>query len=130
MDIADRVSQMSYARRLQVGAVIVKEGRIISMGWNGMPSGWDNNCEITLADGTLKSKPQVLHAEMNSLMKLAKSNESGDQASIYVTHSPCIECAKGIHQAGILKVFYNEKYRSDDGIKFLQKCKIHIEQIS
>ena len=161
MDIATRFAQLSYARRLQVGAVIVKNDSIISLGYNGTPAGWDNNCEdkewmpidaggwispeeaveqwpykeVSELDGSyigryrLVTKPEVLHAEMNSLMKLAKSNESGNGASMFVTHSPCLECAKGIYQAGIKEVYFKNQYRSDDGINFLKKCKIHIEKI-
>jgi dCMP deaminase len=129
MDIAVRTSNMSRAARLQVGSVIVKDTRIISMGWNGTPAGWDNSCEELLPDGTLKTKPEVLHAEMNSLMKLSRSNESGLEATMFVTHSPCIECAKGIYQAGIKEVFYKNDYRSDDGINFLKKCGVEVKKV-
>src|SRR6056300_1045314 len=101
MDVAERFAQLSSAQRLHVGAIIVKDDRIISIGYNGMPSGWDNVCENVLEDGSLKSKPEVLHAEMNALMKLAKSNESGNQSTMFITHAPCLNCAKGIYQAGI-----------------------------
>ena len=144
MDWAARAAQLSHARRLQVGAVIVKDDSVISYGYNGMPAGWDNNCEDTAfvldkevigTDMTslgytrtnngnwsrLETKPEVLHAEMNSLMKLAKSSSSGNQASMFITHSPCLECAKGIYQAGIKEVFYGEDYRSKEGIVFLKK---------
>ena len=134
MDWARRAAQLSHARRLNVGAVIVKDDTVISYGYNGMPAGWDNNCEDETyeADGlhiTMKTKPEVLHAEMNSLMKLAKSSSSGDQASMFITHAPCMECAKGIYQAGIKEVFYSEEYRSTDGIEFLKKCNINIEKL-
>ena len=159
MDWAKRTAQLSYAKRLQVGAVIVKDDSVISYGYNGTPAGWDNNCEDKVWDqgaGSwldpeefeaqypyegwhmgvqrnvrygLKTKLEVLHAEMNSLMKLAKSSSSGDQASLFVTHSPCLDCAKGIYQAGIKEVFYQEDYRSDDGIAFLKKCGIKIEKV-
>ena len=128
MDWAKRTAQLSHARRLQVGSVIVKDDCVISYGYNGMPAGWDNNCEDELHQPigrvNLVTKPEVLHAEMNSLMKLAKSHSSGDQASMFVTHSPCLECSKGIYQAGIKEVFYNEDYRTADGIHFLKKCGI------
>jgi dCMP deaminase len=134
MDIAHRTSKMSRAVRLQVGSVIVKDTRIISMGWNGTPAGWDNNCEDELyqQDGSvgLKTKPEVLHAEMNALMKLARSVESGADASIFITHAPCLDCAKGIYQAGIQEVYYNQDYRDSDGIYFLHKCGIKVEKIT
>lgn len=134
MDWARRVSELSHARRLHVGAVIVKDDTVISYGYNGMPAGWDNNCEDETyqEDGfhvTLKTKPEVLHAEMNSLMKLAKSSSSGDQASMFITHAPCMECAKGIYQAGIKEVFYSEEYRDDSGIQFLYKSGIEINKV-
>lgn len=133
MEWAARTAELSHARRLQVGAVIVKDDSVISYGYNGTPAGWDNNCEdvtgYNLGEPILKTKPEVLHAEMNSLMKLARSTNSGNQASMFITHSPCLECAKGIHQAGIKEVFYGEDYRSDDGIVFLKKCGIKIEKI-
>ena len=160
MDWANRTALLSHARRLQVGAVIVKDDSVISYGYNGMPAGWDNNCEDIVYDPGaggwldsaefaekypyegwhedsqrnirygLKTKPEVLHAEMNSLMKLAKSSSSGDQASIFVTHSPCLDCAKGIFQAGIKEVFYREDYRTNEGIDFLKKCGVKVEQVT
>ena len=89
MDVAERFARLSSAKRLNVGAIVVKDDRIISIGYNGMPTGWDNCCE----DSNNKSKPEVLHAESNAIAKLAKSGESGLGASIFITHSPCIECA-------------------------------------
>jgi dCMP deaminase len=130
MDIAVRTSKMSRATRLQVGSVIVKDTRIISMGWNGTPAGWDNTCEDIMPDRSLKTKPEVLHEEMNALMKLAKSAESGHDASMFITHAPCINCAKGIYQAGIKEVYYNENYRETDGVDFLKKCGVQIKNIS
>ena len=139
MDWAKRVAQLSYARRLQVGAVIVKNDCVISYGYNGTPAGWDNNCEDEIpisplsaeldSTFTLKTKPEVLHAEMNALMKLAKSNGSGNEASLFVTHAPCLECAKGIYQAGISEIYYGEDYRSDDGLYFLNKCGVKIQKV-
>lgn len=133
-DIAKRVASLSSARRLQVGAIIVRDDRIISIGYNGMPSGWDNVCETKVWDAEnqdfiLKTKPEVLHAEMNALMKLARSHESGNAADLFVTHSPCMECAKGIYQAGIHRVYYGSQYRSNEGINFLKQCNISITQI-
>jgi dCMP deaminase len=127
-DIAARVAELSSARRLKVGAIIVRDDRIISIGYNGMPAGWNNNCETEQADGTLKTRPEVLHAEMNALMKLARCHESGDGADLFITHSPCMECAKGIYQAGINRVYYSTQYRSDEGVNFLKQCSIHITQ--
>ncbi len=125
-DIAERVSKLSSARRLQVGAIVVRDDRIISIGYNGMPAGWDNNCEHLQEDGTLKTRPEVLHAEMNALMKLARSYESGLDADLFITHSPCMECAKGIYQAGINRVYYGRQYRSSEGIQFLKQSNIEV----
>jgi len=127
-DIAERVSKLSSARRLQVGAIVVRDDRIISIGYNGMPAGWDNNCEHLQEDGTLKTRPEVLHAEMNALMKLARSYESGLGADLFITHSPCMECAKGIYQAGINRVYYGRQYRSNEGIQFLKQSNIQVTQ--
>jgi dCMP deaminase len=133
METAQVWAKQSTATRLQVGAIAVKDNRIISIGYNGQPSGWDNNCEYAshLEDGTtqLKTKPTVLHAEMNALMKIARSTESSDGATLFITHSPCMDCAKSIFQSGIKSVFYREKYRSDDGIEFLKKCGVEVIQL-
>jgi len=134
MRAAHIYAELSTARRLKVGALVVKDDRIISIGYNGMPKGWDNDCEyvdIQHEDGgqTLKTKPEVLHAEMNALMKLARSNESGLDASIFITHSPCMDCAKGIYQSGIKEVYYANEYRDTAGIDFLQKCGVLVEKI-
>jgi len=165
MDVAERTSQLSHARRLHVGAIIVKDDRIISIGYNGMPSGWDNDCEdkdymsvdaggwldpeeieerwpfeeiqvITNSYGSfeinrrycLKTKPEVLHAETNAIAKLAKSNESGVGATLFITHAPCLDCAKLIYQSGINNVLYRNTYRSDDGINFLNKSGVNVTQ--
>lgn len=131
-DIALRVAELSYARRLKVGAIIVKNDRIVSMGYNGMPAGWDNNCEYEVANINgnleLKTRPEVLHAESNAIAKLAKSNDSGAGADLFITHSPCIDCAKLIFQSGIGRVYFGTNYRSDDGIKFLKQSGIEIVQ--
>lgn len=133
MDTAVRFSALSSANRLKVGAIVVKDNRIISIGYNGMPSGWTNVCEWTIEDhmgyDTGKTKPEVIHAEANAIAKLAKSHESGEGADIYVTHSPCIECAKMIYSSGISRIFYKDKYRSDDGIIFLEKCNLEVKQV-
>lgn len=132
MDIAERVSELSYARRLHVGAVIVKDDTVISYGYNGMPAGWDNNCEDILVDGIssqLKTKPEVLHAESNAIAKLAKSNNSGLGADMFITHSPCLDCAKLIYQSGIKRVWFGENYRNDNGIRFLKQSGVEVAQI-
>ncbi len=126
MDVAERFGKLSTARRLNVGAIIVKDNRIISIGYNGMPSGWDNNCENTLDNGQLKSKPEVLHAESNAIAKLARSNESGEDSTLFITHSPCLECSKLIYQSGIITVYYKNEYRSQDGLNFLKKSNINV----
>ena len=161
MKTAETFADLSHARRLHVGAIIVKYDRIISIGYNGMPAGWDNNCEDVewcsaggwlspeeIIEGwpyegeyldsegntiqgryRLKTKAEVLHAESNAIAKLARSNDSGLDADIFVTHSPCIECAKLIYQSGIRRVFYGKAYRSDDGIEFLKKSGVTVEKI-
>ena len=134
MKTARIFAELSTSKRKQVGAVVVKDNRIISIGYNGMPSGWDNDCEVvsyTDFTGTVvtKTKLEVLHAESNAIAKLAKSTESGDGASMFITCSPCIECAKMIFQSGIKEVFYGEDYRDDRGIIFLNKCGITVKQI-
>ena len=125
MDVAERFAQLSHARRLQVGAIVVKDDRIISIGYNGMPSGWDNECE----DENNKTKPQVLHAESNAITKLAKSHESGDKSTMFCTHSPCIECAKLIFQTGINTLYYRNDYRSTEGIDFLKASGVTVEKL-
>ena len=133
MDTAERFAQLSSAKRLHVGAVVVKDDRIISIGYNGMPSGWDNTCEEEfvneVGDPVLKSRPEVLHAETNAIAKLAKSNESGMGATMFITHAPCLDCAKLIYQSGIGSVLYRNSYRDTAGIDFLKKCNVEVEQL-
>lgn len=162
MKTAKVFAELSHARRLHVGAIVVKDDRIISIGYNGMPAGWDNDCEHKEymsgdAGGwlspeeiyeqwpfeeedidpdlgyarryALKTKPEVLHAESNAIAKLAKSNDSGLGADIFITHAPCIECAKLIYQSGINGVYYGENYRDDSGIEFLKKSGVNIEKL-
>ncbi len=166
MDWAARTAELSHARRLQVGAVIVKDDTVISYGYNGMPAGWDNNCEdkdymsrdaggwldpdeiyerwpfeetVVVANDNesfetsmryrLKTKPEVLHAESNAVSKLAKSNNSGQGADLFVTHSPCIECAKLIYQSGISSVYYRNSYRDVAGVEFLEKSGVTVTQL-
>ena len=137
MKVARLFAEHSSAKRKKVGAVIVKDDRIISIGYNGMPAGWNNDCEDLVVyrkeiePGVFnmehthewKTKPEVLHAESNAIAKLAKSTESGDGATMFVTCAPCLECAKLIYQAGIKEIYYTEDYRKSDGIDFLSKCK-------
>lgn len=153
MTIAGTVARMSSARRLQVGAIVVKDDRVISMGYNGMPSGWDNDCENTVyvldeeVMGTdmvalgytqtekgnwtkLKTKPEVLHAETNAIAKLARSSESGLDSDLFVTHSPCLDCAKIIYQSGIRRVYYSRSYRDSSGLDFLQKSGVEVVQLT
>ena len=138
MQTAQVFAELSHARRLHVGAIVVKEDRIVSIGYNGMPAGWDNNCEDEIGhvfddighvvETRLKTKPEVLHAEMNALMKLAKSTESGNGADLFITHAPCLDCAKGIFQAGIARVWFGTAYRDSAGIDFLKKSNIQVTQ--
>lgn len=161
MKTAEVFAELSHARRLHVGAIVVKDDRIISIGYNGMPAGWDNNCEDkdymnSDAGGwlnpdeieqrwpfeelhgefqdmsiryALKTKPEVLHAETNAIAKLAKSTESGQGASMFITHAPCLDCAKLIYQSGINSVFYRDSYRSDAGVEFLKKSNISVTKV-
>lgn len=115
-------AENSYCQRRKVGALIVKDKMIISDGYNGTPSGFENICE----DENNVTKPYVLHAEANAITKIARSNNSSDGATLYVTASPCIECAKLIIQAGIKRVVYSEKYRLEDGIDLLRRAGIEI----
>lgn len=125
MDTAERFSKLSSAKRLQVGAVVVKDNRIISIGYNGTPAGWDNQCE----DDNNVTKDEVIHAEANAISKLARSNESGLGSDIFVTHAPCVHCAKLIYGAGIKNVFYREVYRDTAGVQFLENSQINVEKV-
>ena len=144
MKTAETFAECSTAKRLHVGAIVVKDDRIISIGYNGMPAGWDNNCEYEVTEfqteygvgsklvntGELKTRPEVLHAETNSIAKLAKSNESGLGATMFVTHAPCLDCAKLIYQSGISSVLYRDTYRDTSGITFLEKSGIIVEKLN
>lgn len=140
MKTAETFAELSYAERLKVGAVIVKDNRIISIGYNGMPSGWANACEeIIYPKGynfkngpklEKTTKPEVLHAETNAIAKVAKSSESCYNADIYTTTAPCLDCAKLIYQSGIKKVYWRSPHlRTDEGLKFLEKCGMETQQI-
>jgi dCMP deaminase len=128
MEAAYVYSKLSYCLRLKVGAVIVKDNRIISVGYNGSPAGWNNCCE----DANNKTLPHILHAEKNCILKLAKSTESGENSVMYVTHEPCQDCATLIYGAGIKTVYWSEPYisaSSGSGVDFLKKCKIKTKRI-
>jgi dCMP deaminase len=144
MKAAEVYSQLSSARRLQVGCVVVKDNTIIGIGYNGMPSGWDNDCEKRSytnidpkwqyldEDGStysLVTRPEVLHAESNALAKVARSTNSSEGASVFVTHAPCLDCAKMMYQAGINSVYYRSSYRDTSGVDFLKECNIEVKQI-
>jgi len=154
MKAAEVYAELSSATRLHVGCVVVKDNTIIGIGYNGMPSGWDNTCEVTIyvlkdecqntdlemrehgytetVHGWVKKKTkrEVLHAETNALAKIARSTNSSEGASLFVTHEPCLDCAKIIHQAGIKDVYYRNAYpRSNGGEEFLKKCGIDVHKL-
>lgn len=128
MKVAEVYASLSSAKRLQVGAIVVKDNRVISIGYNGTPAGWDNNCETVKTgwDGEpkLSTLPEVIHAEANAIAKLARSTESGLDADMFITHAPCMDCAKIIYGAGIKTVYYRNSYRDSDGLDFLGRCLI------
>lgn len=140
MKFAEEAAKLSSCSRLQVGAVIVKNNRVISIGYNGTPSGWDNCCEVALLETpnkpllddrgvpVLKTKEEVIHAEANAIIKLARDGESGMGSTLFITHAPCIQCAKLIYGAGIEKVYYKSMYRDNNGIEFLFDCDVEVEQ--
>jgi dCMP deaminase len=125
MATAERFAELSTAKRLQVGAVIVQDNRIVSIGYNGTPAGWTNECE----NDNGKTKDEVIHAEANAILKLARDGERGYGSSLFCTHAPCIQCAKLIYGAGVSKVYYRESYRNMDGLDFLSKCNVEIEKV-
>ena len=127
MNIATEVAKLSYAERKKVGAVLVKDGSIISHGYNGTPHGFENTCEDETETG-LVTRKEVLHAESNAISKVAKSTNSSDGSTLYVTLSPCFECSKLIIQSGIKRVVYKEQYRRSEGIDLLTKAGIPCEQ--
>ena len=136
--IAEETAKLSTAKKLQVGCVIVKDNRILSIGYNGTPSGWDNECERKvffhpddnhqLIEPMLLTRDEVLHAETNAIAKLAMSHESGKFATVITTHAPCLQCSKLIYQSGIQTVIFAEEYRNFDGISFLNMCGVITEQ--
>ena len=133
MKTAEVFAECSTATRLHVGAIIVKDERIISIGYNGTPSGWDNNCEDIKINNDGEyitvTKPEVLHAETNAIAKLAKFDGSGSGSVLFVTHAPCLDCAKLVFQSGISSVFYRNSYRDNAGVDFLNKAGVKVEQI-
>ena len=144
MKTAEVYAELSSARRLHVGCVVVKDNTIIGIGYNGMPSGWDNDCEYRNyrdldenyqfldEDGTtysLRTRPEVLHAETNAIAKIARSTNSSEGSTLFVTHAPCLDCSKIIHQAGINSVYYRNSYRDTQGIDFLKECGINVEKV-
>lgn len=124
LDICSRIAHMSHAKRAKVGALLVKDNNIISMGWNGTPSGFDNECEAINADGSLVTKPEVLHAESNCITKVAQSTQSSLGSTMYITISPCMDCAKLIAQSGVKRVVYKNFYRDKKSLDFLRRCGI------
>ena len=153
MKLAEQCATMSRAAKMQVGAVIVKNENVISFSWNGTPTGWDNECEVkdywdssqedlhydeleTLYPHVdeygryrLVTRSEVIHAERNAIDKLARSHESGLGAALFVTHAPCIECAKSIYSAGIVQVFYRNEYKNNNGLDFLRRCGVEVSKI-
>lgn len=160
MTLAQETAKLSTAKRLQVGSVIVRDQQILATGYNGTPSGWDNTCEDKVWDSGaggwlspeeieekypyeewheeagrnvrygLKTKPEVLHAESNALLKIARSTESSVDATMFCTVAPCLQCAKLIYQSGITKLYYRDTYRETAGVSFLRKGGVDVEQYS
>ena len=142
MKTAETFAECSTAIRLHVGAIVVKDDRIISIGYNGMPSGWDNNCEevvnVNPSDPRydynnftkeLKTRPEVLHAETNAIAKVARSTNSTEDSDMFCTHAPCLDCAKLIYQAGVKTFYFRDHYRSTEGLDFLNNCGIEVYNV-
>ena len=121
LDLASRISEMSHCKRNRVGCVLVRGGRILSMGWNGMPSGFDNVCEIGK-----ETRAEVIHAEENAVAKIACSTDTSEGATLYTTLAPCVECAKLLIQSKVCKVVYNNRYRFDAGIDLLNHAGVEV----
>jgi dCMP deaminase len=138
--MAERFAELSHAKRLKVGAIVVRDNRVISIGYNGTPAGWDNSCEKKVytitgkydgldEDGTSYqwvTKDEVIHAEANAISKLARDGEAGLGSSMFLTHAPCVQCAKMIYGAGINTVYYRNSYRDEAGVDFLKKCNLEV----
>jgi dCMP deaminase len=129
MEMAETAARISYAKRLKVGAIATKHGRILSIGINGTPPGTDNECEYVLEDGSLKTNREVIHAEMNLIYKLARDGESGKGGELFITHSPCYECSKAILSVGFSKLFYRNQYRDTSGIRLLESAGVEVEHM-
>lgn len=129
MRAAEVYSSLSHAKRLKVGAVITKDDRIVSIGYNGTPRGFDNECETKLDDSLLVTKPEVIHAEANAILFAAKTGIPTDGTTLFITHSPCFECAKMIIQAGIEAVYYREIYRDTTPLKLLTEADVKYYQL-
>ena len=129
MKVAQLTAELSYAVRKKVGAVLVKDNRIISVGFNGQPKGWSNVCEDVMPDGTLVTKPTVIHAEANALFWCAKTEIITNGSTIYLTLSPCATCALGLIQSGIKRVVYLDEYRDLSGIEVLKKSGIEVQKL-
>ena len=136
MEVAHTFANLSHAKKLKVGAIVVKDERIISIGYNGTPTGWDNECESPEwsegdwePDLTYRTKPEVIHAEENAIAKIARSSESSEGAALFCTHTPCIECAKLIYQSGIKEVYVAKQYDASigSGLEFLEKSGVTVE---
>ena len=125
MQMAELTATLSYAKRLQVGALIVKGNRIVGTGYNGMPTDWENDCEIEV-NGELKTKAEVLHAETNAIAKVAQSTETSEGSTMFCTHAPCVDCAKLIYQSGIATLYFKHEYRDDAGLKFLKLSGVNV----
>ena len=129
IDMAERWGELSHAVRKKVGCIIVKDGMIVSDGFNGTPKGFSNNCETGDPKTGLTTKPEVLHAESNAITKLAKSTQSSEGATMYITISPCLECSKLIIQAGIRRVVYGDLYRNAEGVNLLKESGVGVSSI-
>jgi dCMP deaminase len=140
LDMAERFAKLSYSKRLKVGAIVVKDNRVISIGYNGTPAGWDNTCEevvdVSRQDPRydynhfskeLKTKKEVIHAEANAIGKLARDGEAGLGGTMFITHAPCLDCAKLIYQSGISSVLYRNSYRDTAGVNFLETCGVEVK---
>jgi dCMP deaminase len=129
MEMAQVAAKSSYAVKLKVGAIAVKDHRILSVGYNGTPTGMDNVCEHYSEYGEMTTKKEVIHAEMNLILKMARDGQSGSGSDLFITHSPCFECAKAILSVGFRKVWFNQNYRDPSGATLLKENGIEVEQI-
>ena len=134
MDLTRRIAQESHCERKKVGALAVRNGNVLAFGWNGTPAGQDNCCEEIrnnpeTGETEVVSKREVLHAETQLVTKIARSHESLDGSTVFVTLSPCVECAKLLYQSGVVKVYYEEKYRDTSGIELLEALGVEVEQL-